>query len=247
MIAIGEELKAYKAFLTISNFKPSTIQAYVRTLENFFNFQMDNGGGEIPSQEDVQLYLLERIDGGKSWSTINADYSSLRKYFKIIKDYEWSLKKLPRPKQDHQLPTILSKEEVSHLISSAPNLKYQTFLTFLYSTGVRLSEACSVKLVDIDSNRMQIRIALGKGGKDRMISFPEKLLELLRHYYKVYRPEEYLFNGRKVGSAYSTSAGQWTMRRARVLAGIKKQCSIHTLRNCYATHHLELGTGLSNS
>ena len=91
---------------------------------------------------------------------------------------------------------------------------------------------------------MQIRIQLGKGGKDRFVRIPPRLLPLLRQYYVAYRPSEYLFNGRGKGSRYSTTAGQWTIRRARALAGITKKCTIHTLRNCFATHHLELGTDL---
>ena len=91
---------------------------------------------------------------------------------------------------------------------------------------------------------MQIRICQGKGGKDRYVILPNRLLVLLREYFLLYRPKTYLFNGRRSGSVYSASAGQWTIRRARDLAGIQKKCSIHTLRNCYATHHLELGTDL---
>ena len=161
-----------------------------------------------------------------------------------MKGYKWSLKKLPRPKKDKKLPTILSKEDVARLISAAPTLKYQVFLTFLYATGARLSEAYNLKFEGIDSDRMQITIRQGKGGKDRVVQMNIRLLGLLREYYKAYKPEVYLFNGRRKGDRYSSSAGQWSIRRAKVLAGIEKKFSLHTLRNCYATHHLELGTDL---
>ena len=85
---------------------------------------------------------------------------------------------------------------------------------------------------------MQIRIHRGKGAKDRRVVLNQKLLDLLRIYFKIYTPEEYLFNGQVKGSAYSSSAGQWAIRRGRALAGITRKCSVHTLRNCYATHHL---------
>ena len=88
---------------------------------------------------------------------------------------------------------------------------------------------------------MQIRIQRGKGAKDRTVVLNQKLLDLLRMYFKEYKPQIYLFNGRLKGKPYSTSAGQWAMRRGRSLAKITKKCSVHTLRNCYATHHLELG------
>ena len=102
----------------------------------------------------------------------------------------------------------------------------------------------TLKIEDIDSNRMQIRIHRGKGAKDRTVVLAPKLFDLLRIYFRIYKPQIYLFNGQRQGAPYSSSAGQWAMRRGRSLAGITKKCSVHTLRNCYATHHLELGTDL---
>ena len=241
---IDKEIKSYENYLRLANFQLSTVKAYVRTVRIFLSYACAQGIVGLPSQDDVQTYLLMRVDAGKSWSTINADYSALRKYYKIIKDYEWSLKKMPRPRSDKRLPDILSRQEVLQIINAAPNLKYQVFLTLLYATGIRLSEACNLKVSDIDSDRMQIKITKGKGGKDRMVALPQKLLALLRDYYRITKPVTYLFNGKVKGSKYSVSAGQWSIRRARLLGGVTKKCSIHTLRNCYATHHLELGTDL---
>ena len=244
MIDISKEILGYQSYLRLSNFQRSTVVMYSRTLKIFLEYVLKNFPGEELSQDHAQHYLLMRLDRNKAWSTINADYSALRKYYKIMKDYPWSLKKLPRPKRDKILPAILSKEEVALLIQSAPTFKHQVFLTFLYATGVRLSEATHVKIEDIDSDRMQIRIHRGKGAKDRRVVLNQKLLDLLRSYFKIYKPEDYLFNGQVKGRPYSSSAGQWSIRRGRSLAGITKKCSIHTLRNCYATHHLELGTDL---
>ncbi len=244
MIDISKEVIDYQSYLRLKNFQPSTVVMYSRTLEIFLTYIDKHFKGETPSQSHAQKYLLMRVDNGKAWSTINADYSALRKYYRVLRDYPWSLKKLPRPKTDKKLPALLSKEEVAILIQSAPNLKHQVFLTFLYATGVRLSEGANVKIEDIDSNRMQIRIHRGKGAKDRTVVLAAKLLDLLRIYFRIYKPEIYLFNGQRKGSPYSSSAGQWAMRRGRSLAGITKKCSVHTLRNCYATHHLELGTDL---
>ena len=244
MILISTEVASYRAYLTLANFKTSTVSAYCRTLEKFYQFHLDRHANKVPTQEDVQSYLLQRRESGVSWSSINCDYSALRKYFKALKDYEWSLKKMPRPKRDKVLPRILSKEQVAMLISCAPTLKYQTFLTLLYATGMRLSEATHIRLSDIDSDRIQIRIDLGKGGKSRMVQMPASLLELLRSYYKAYKPEIYLFNGNKKGKVYSSSSARWAIRRAIKLSGKEIRCNLHMLRNCYATHHLELGTDL---
>lgn len=243
-IQIDHEVHEYFKHLTLSNYQKSTVKMYCRTVEKFLTFCDQQFGGQPLCQEHAQEYLLGRVQSGKAWSTINADYSALRKYYKTIKEYAWTLKKMPRPRKEKRLPPILSKEEVAKLINYAPTYKHQVFLTFLYATGVRLSEAANVKLIDIDSERMQVHIHRGKGAKDRKVMLSDKLLAVLRAYYKMARPEEYLFNGRVKGSPYSSSAGQWAMRRGRALANIKRKCTVHTLRNCYATHHLELGTDL---
>lgn len=243
-INVDQEVHEYRKYLVLKNFQPSTVGMYCRTLRSFLCFCQEHFLGDELVQKHAQEYLLKRVEKGRSWSTINADYSSLRKYYKVLLDYDWRLKKLPRPKRDKVLPPILSKEEVARLISHAPTYKHQVFLTFLYTTGVRLSEATNVKIIDIDSERMQIHIHRGKGAKDRKVMLADKLLVLLRDYFKKYGPVEYLFNGLRPGSHYSAGAAQWSIRRARKLAGIKRTCTIHTLRNCYATHHLELGTDL---
>ena len=164
------------------------------------------------------------------------------KYFREVEALPWSLKKIPRPRKEQTLPKILSKEDVVRLIEHAPTYKYQVFLTFMYVTGMRMSEALNLRMQDIDSDRLQIRIEKGKGGKDRYIQIPARLLEILRNYYKVYRPKEFLFNGLRAGKRYSAKGAQWSIKRARELAKIEKKASLHTLRHCYATHHIESGT-----
>jgi site-specific recombinase XerD len=196
------------------------------------------------SSDVVRQYLLGRFEGGKDWQTVNSDYSAIQKWFKNVLFLEWSLKKLPRPKKEKKLPLIFSKEDIIKIIEAAPTFKQQVLLTTIYVTGMRLSEAIELKITDVDGDRMQIRVNKGKGNKDRMILIPHQLLELLRLYYKAYRPEEYLFNGIKTGRPYSQRAVQLTMQEAKKASKINKRGSIHTLRNCYATHHLELGTDL---
>lgn len=220
------------------------------------------------SEEHARKYLLMRIDSGCSWSTINsrppaargsfrfkvhrtlpgldriAQESALRKYFQNVINARWSIKKIPRPQKERTLPEILSQKEVVKLIECAPTFKHQVFLTFIYGTGLRLSEALNITFQDIDGDRLQIKVNKGKGAKDRVVQIPECLLQLLRCYYRRLKPVHYLFNGLKEGSRYSNRAAQWSIIRARELAGIKKTASIHTLRNCYATHHIENGTDL---
>ncbi len=244
MATIDQRLSSYNDYLLLKNFSDQTRDSYLRTLREFDKFRRSRGIRGRYGQLQAKSYILERIKAGKSWSTINADYSALRKYFKEVANLSWSIKKVPRPRKEKRLPDILSKEDVIKIINHAVNFKHQVFLTFIYATGVRLSEALDTKISDVDGNRRQIRISKGKGSKDRYISMPEELLVLLRKYYRVYRPSDYLFNGKRRGSRFSNRAAQWSIIRAKQRCKMTKPASIHTLRHCYATHHIESGTDL---
>ena len=244
MSSIDQRLEKFDDYLLLKNFSYQTRTSYLRTLREFDKFRRENGIRGRYGQLQAKSYLVDRIKAGKSWSTINGDYSALRKYFREVADLSWSLKKIPRPRKEDRLPEILSKEDVQKIIEHALNYKHQVFLTFVYTTGLRLSEALNVKIDDIDGNRKQIRVSKGKGSKDRYITVPESLLLILRNYWMRYHPQEYLFNGKRSGSRFSNRAAQWSMIRAKERAKMTKPGSIHTLRHCYATHHIEAGTDL---
>ncbi|MDH3651534.1 MAG: site-specific integrase [Saprospiraceae bacterium] len=244
MSSIDQRLEKFDDYLLLKNFSYQTRTSYLRTLREFDKFRRENGIRGRYGQLQAKSYLVDRIKAGKSWSTINGDYSALRKYFREVADLSWSLKKVPRPRKEDRLPEILSKEDVQKIIEHALNYKHQVFLTFVYTTGLRLSEALNVKIDDIDGNRKQIRVSKGKGSKDRYITVPESLLLILRNYWMRYHPQEYLFNGKRSGSRFSNRAAQWSMIRAKERAKMTKPGSIHTLRHCYATHHIEAGTDL---
>ena len=244
MAGISDRLEAYGSYLLLRNYSPQTRASYLRTLRCFDDFRRSNKTQGRYSEEQAKQYLVSRIKEGKSWSTINCDYSALRKYFREVADISWSIKKVPRPRKEKVLPEVLSKQDVIKIIEHAVSYKHQVFLTFVYGTGLRLSEALNVTLDDIDGNRLQIRVKKGKGGKDRYISMPQCLLLLLRDYYRRIRPSKYLFNGLTKGARFSNRAAQRSIIRAKQKANISKKASIHTLRNCYATHHIENGTDL---
>jgi site-specific recombinase XerD len=234
----------FKEFMTLKNFSKRTVKTYSQIVLQFLNWwrRLEE---ESPMNDDVvRKYLLFRFDQNKDWQTVNSDYSAIQTWFKNVLMINWSLTKLPRPMKEKKLPSILSKEDVVKIIENAHTYKQQVLLTFFYVTGVRLSEAINLKIDDVDGDRKQVRINKGKGNKDRLILIPDELLTLLRDYYKRVRPEIYLFNGSVKGKPYSQRAVQLTMQYAKKKAKITKKGSIHTLRNCYATHHLEGGTDL---
>jgi integrase/recombinase XerD len=155
---------------------------------------------------------------------------------------------LPYPKERHRLPVVLSPDEVQRLIAGAKNLYHRTLLLTLYGAGLRRSEACQLKVRDIDSQRMVLRVEQGKGGRDREIPLSPTLLAALREYYRWMRPKTYLFPGTRNGwraDAPITTRVIWeAVRLAARKAGIDKRVTPHTLRHSYATHLLEAGTDL---
>ncbi len=166
------------------------------------------------------------------------------KFYRFVLKLSWDVEHIPRPRKERTLPAILSQEEVQKVIEHAATFRYQVFMILLYSTGLRLSEALNLRLRDIDGHRLQIHIVKGKGSKDRYIGIPECLLEILRSYYKAYRPEDLLFNGKISGQMWSCRAAQRCIQKARKSAGIQRSVTPHVFRHCYATHHLENGTNL---
>lgn len=237
-------LDEFRDFMILKNFSKRTIITYCQIVAYFVHWWR-NLPQPMPLSDDVvRKYLVHRFECGLAWQTVNSDYSAIQKWFKNVLFLEWNLTKLPRPRKEKKLPSILSKQDIVAIIQAAPTFKQQTLLTFIYATGLRLSEAIHVKIEDIDGNRRQVRVNKGKGHKDRLVLIPDSLLQLLRQYYLKEKPEIFLFNGSVKGLPYSPRSVQLTMQQAKKIAKINKKGSIHTLRNCFATHHLEGGTDL---
>ena len=148
-----------------------------------------------------------------------------------------------RPKRYNPLPKVLEMEEVAAIINALTNIKHKCMLSLIYASGLRRSELLNLKIIDIDSKRMQILIKKAKGGKDRIVPLSETGLLLLRKYYKDYRPKNYLFEGQN-NHQYNERSLALVLKRGCVLAGIKKVVNLHMLRHSYATHLLEAGTDL---
>jgi integrase/recombinase XerD len=146
------------------------------------------------------------------------------------------------------LPVILSASEVAQLIAGARNLYHRTIIMMLYSTGLRRAELCRLKVSDVDSKRMMVRVAQGKGGIDREVPLSETLLRTLREYYRWMKPETYLFpgtvNGWRADKPVTEKMAWQAVHEARIRAGITKHVTPHTLRHCFATHLLESGADL---
>jgi len=236
--------KEFDNYLKLKNYSIRTRKSYGCALRKFLTWMNSNSNlGEI-SLTNVRAYLLYRYDQGRKWQTINLDYSAILHLFKNVLRMEWDIEKIPRPRQERQLPRILSREQIEKLIHRTTGIKNRAFICLLYGTGLRLSEACSLRMEDIDGSRQQILVRAGKGAADRYVDVPSSLLDFLRVYYREIRPVEFLFNGQKKRVRLSATAARSIIRLSGERAGLLKRISPHMLRHCYATHHLENGTNL---
>ncbi len=236
-------IENFKRYLLSKRYSLNTINTYSEALKSFLTFCNTKAIKDI-TNEDVIAYNNDFILKNKfSSSYQNQIVNAIKLFFKIVKDSKIEIDKIHRPKREKTLPNVLSKEEVLKIIDSTENLKHKTLLALIYSAGLRISEAINMKLKDIDSIRMLIHLKNAKGKKDRYTLLSEKVLLLLREYYLVYKPKEYLFEG-QFGGMYSSRSAQVILKQAAEKAGIRKPITLHTLRHSFATHLLESGTDL---
>lgn len=207
----------------------------------------DQSPAEITTDQ-VKEYLYHcKEKRGVSNSFINQAISAIKILKQDVLGQEWNEKiKIKRPRRDTPLPDILSKQEVIKLIEHTSNPKHKAILALLYSSGMRRDELLNLRLVDIDSNRMVIRITSGKGNKSRDTLLASKTLKLLRDYYAYSypKPRVYVFEGCSPGQQYSATSITKIVKRAAKKAGVKKNVHPHSLRHAFATHMLEAGSNL---
>jgi len=183
---------------------------------------------------------LKQIEDAKWSKTLGAWHVF---YYEKVMKGQRKIYMIDRPRKETFLPEVLSQEEVVKILNATENLKHKAILMTIYSAGLRISEAINLKIKDIDSGRMQIRVEQGKGKKDRYTLLGNKTLEVLRKYFVQFKPEVWIFEGQK-GERYSTSSIKSILRESVHKAGIKKHITVHTLRHSFATHLLEAGTDL---
>jgi integrase/recombinase XerD len=194
------------------------------------------------SDEEVQAYLVHLLrERQRSWSTCNVVANGLRFFFHTTLKRDRVTFTIPAPRQRQTLPAILSREDVERIVAHAPNPKYRTMLLTTYAAGLRLNEVLHLRVTDIDSTRMTLRVEQGKGGKDRYTVLSRRLLEALRGYWTIARPSSWLFPSQETGRPLHPTALQRAYHLAKLRAGITKRGGIHGLRHAFATHLLEAG------
>jgi integrase/recombinase XerD len=223
--------------MTIRKFAPKTQHDYLQRVKNFAAFR--GRSPDTASFEDVRRYQLHLTKSGIGVSTVNQTVSTLRFFFRVTLKRHDILEHTHFIREPRKLPVVLSPEEVARLLDAAPGLKYKAALSVAYGAGLRANEVISLKVSDIDSTRMVIRVEQGKGRKDRYVMLSPHLLALLRAWWKAARPQGWLFPGRDRVQPMTTRQLNRACHAAAQMAEIDKRVSLHTLRHSFATHLLE--------
>jgi len=231
--------------LSRRNYAERTIKTYVAGVAAFARFHRRSP--ELLGADDVRRFQLHMRDDKKlSFSSYNTVTCALRFFYKNVmgRDDAEVVGMVPFARKERKLPTILSQDEVRAVLDAVLKHRDRVLITVAYACGLRVSEVATLKVADIDGKRMLVHVHSGKGRKDRLVPLAASLLELLRLWWRVMRPTEWLFPGMRPGTHVDTRTIQRAVHVAVEKAGIKKKATPHTLRHCFATHLLEAGTDL---
>ena len=223
--------------MNVRNFVPDTQREYIRAVKNLTMFLKRSP--DTATAEELRAFQLHMTETGVRPPTINATVTALRFFFKVTVDKPETTRHLVFVYEPRKLPRILPPEDVLRLLEAAPNPKSKAALSVAYGAGLRAMEVVALKVTDIDSQRMLLRVELGKGRKDRFAMLSPQLLELLRDWYRIARPRLYMFPGRdKIGPMTPRQLNR-ICHMAAELAGLPSWIAPHTLRHSFATHLLE--------
>jgi integrase/recombinase XerD len=229
--------------MKIRNFTEQTQKRYLEAVAAFARYF-----GVSPEQlgpEEVRAYQVHLIEKKKrSWSHVNVTVCALRFLYGVTLTCRWDVERIRYPKRESRLPVVLSPGEVVRFFEAVRSPKYRAALMTAYAAGLRITEVCRLKVTDIDSARMVIRVEQGKGRQDRYVMLSSRLLSVLRDYWKIERPSPWLFPGRTGDKPMAVASLQQVCREARRFLRWSKQVTAHTLRHSFATHLLEAGTDL---
>jgi integrase/recombinase XerD len=228
--------------MTVRNLSPATQRSYLYAVAKFSRFF-----GKSPERlelEDVRAYQVHLASQGIAWATLNQTVAALRFFYGVTLNRPEIPERIAYAREPRRLPVVLSADEVVRFLEAVPSLKSRTALTTAYAAGLRVSEVVALKVADIDSGRMLIRVEQGKGGKDRYVMLSAQLLAILRTYWRLAKPRHWLFPGRDEERPIDQTVLHAACRSACEAAGLTKHVTVHTLRHSFATHLLESGADI---
>ncbi|MFN3918489.1 MAG: tyrosine-type recombinase/integrase [Flavobacteriales bacterium] len=239
-----KKIAQFKDWLNSRRYSLNTIKTYIEALRTFLKFFHKKPINEISNQDLIRFNNEYILHNGFSISFQNQVVNAIKLFFRKIENTQLEVDLIHRPKREKKLPNVLSKEEVQSILKNTINIKHKAALSLIYSCGLRRSELLNLKINDVDSKRNLLIIRKAKGNKDRIVPLSSKVLELLRKYYKQYKPSIYLFEGQSGALQYSEQSLRKVLKNSLVLSKINKPVTLHWLRHSYATHLLESGTDL---
>jgi len=237
-------ISSFRKWMQFRRYSESTIRTYSEIVITFLRFikprlATDEVGDEI--QRFTNDYIIPRR---LSFSYQNQLINALKLFYGQVLKRELDPGKVRRPMREHKLPNVLSKQEVKKVLGALTNIKHRAMLCTIYGCGLRRGELLHLRMNDIDSSRGLLIIRQAKGRKDRLVPISQKIIELLRNYYRQYKPKTWLFEGVVAGTQYDERSLQQVLKKALFLAGIKKPVTLHWLRHSYATHLHESGVDI---
>lgn len=241
---VRQQTEKFVQWLRSKRYSESTIKTYTEAIRIFLKFFTEKPLNEI-GNDDIIVFNNEYILKNKlSASYQNQMVNAVKLFFQTVQNRKLNIEQIHRPQRPKTLPNVLSKEEIKSILEAHGNLKHRTMLSVIYACGLRRSELLNLKPADIESKRGILLIKQAKGKKDRIAPISPKIIELLRDYYKAYKPVVWLFEGQNKGERYSEKSLENVLKQALKKAKITKPVSLHWLRHSYATHLLENGTDL---
>lgn len=238
------QIMAFKQYLKSKRYSENTIKTYSEALRSFLVFFEPKPASEITNNDVIYYNNAFILTNKLSASYQNQIVNAIKLYFTTICNTKMEIDKIHRPKKTKLLPNVLSKEEMKAILEAHSNVKHKMMLSLIYSCGLRRSELLYLKPLDIDSKRGIVIIRQAKGKKDRIVPLSDKILVMLRDYYRSYKPKTWLFEGQNANEQYNERSLSNVLKQALAKANIKKPVSLHWLRHSYATHLLESGTDL---
>ena len=239
-------LKDIEIYFELKGTPESSKESYLRRIKAFLTFVGEKDSKDI-TYHDIQNYILHlKKEKGLSPGTINNYISAIRFFYSHVLDKEWNARKVPRMKRHLAMPVVLPKEEVLALLASTNNIKHKAFIALLYGSGLRVSEVAALRIRDICSKTMRIRVEQAKHGTMRYTILSDTALAILRQYFKEtqfrpYKMDDWLFPGQSHNQHISVKTIKNILIKLRTKLQMDQRISAHTLRHCFATHALEEG------
>lgn len=238
------QIHRFREWMQQKRYSPNTIKTYSEAINTFLKYFHQKSVLEITNADLTDFNHNYIIKNSYSAAYQNQVTNGVKLFFTFSRSLKFEVEQAERPRREHKLPNVLSKQEVAAIINAPTNLKHKTMLSLVYACGLRRSELLNLKPGNIDSKRHLLIILNAKGKKDRVVPISDKVIDMLREYYKVYRPKGWLFEGQKAEEKYSERSIQMVFKQSLTKAGVRKMATLHWLRHSYATHLLESGTDL---